>query len=58
MHVESVHEGKKPFKCDISYTQQKYTIQFMKERSHSNVTFVSTAALTKAQQKYGGETKN
>ena len=34
---------------------KNYSNVIMKERSHSNVTFVSTAALTKAQQKYGVE---
>ena len=43
-HIESVHEGKKPFKCnncDTSFSTNNLIInQFMKERSHSNVMIV------------------
>ena len=52
-HVALIHERKKPFKCDIcnyscSLKQhiKKHTFQqFMKERNHPNVTFVTTIVL-------------
>ena len=51
-HIASVHEGKKPFKCEIcDYScSQKGTWmdmlhQFMKKKSHSNVTFATIAVL-------------
>ena len=48
-HIGAIHEGKKPFKCDIcdySCSQKGDMLhQFMKEKSHSNVTFVTTAVL-------------
>ena len=48
MHVESVHEGKKPFKCDVSDPKAflKCILNwFMKEKSHSSVIFVTIAVL-------------
>ena len=42
-HIKSVHEGEKPFKCnncDKKFSEKGNTLnQFMKGRSHSNVTF-------------------
>ena len=51
----SVHEGKKPFKCNICTAsfftkrisdQMRIMNQFMKERSHSNAMIVMLAFLT------------
>ena len=51
-HIASVHEGKKPLKCEIcNYTfLERMTfpnmlLQFMKKRSHSNVSFVAILLL-------------
>ena len=53
-HIGSIHEGKKPFRCDIcDYSCflksdiKNISHQFMKKRSHSNAIFVTTAALKK-----------
>ena len=53
-HVESVHEGKKPFKCELcDYTCAEkgnlkvHVESFMRERSNSNVKYVTTAVLKK-----------
>ena len=43
-HIESVHVGKKPFKCNYcgaAFTRKGGILnQYIKERSHSNVTIV------------------
>ena len=47
-HIAQVHERKRPFKCEIcdySCSRKHMLNLFMKERSHSNVTFVTTAVL-------------
>ena len=51
-HIGVIHEGNKPFKCDIfDYrSSQKGQIKshvqmFMKKRSYSNVIFVTKASL-------------
>ena len=44
-HVASVHEGIKPFKCEVCDCNCSWKGQLnqMKKRSHSNVKFVNTA---------------
>ena len=51
-HVSSVHEGNKPFKYDIcdyssylKHHKNNMFNQFMKEISHSNMTFVTVALI-------------
>ena len=51
-HVALVHEGKKPFKCEICDDvfgwkghMNRHIALHMKERSHSNVSFVTSAIL-------------
>ena len=51
-HIGAIHEGKKPFKCDIcdyrcsaKGTMNNMLYLFTREKSHSNVTFVTTALL-------------
>ena len=51
-HVASVHGGKKPFKCDIcdlrcsqKGNMKTHVASVHEEKSHSNVTFVTTAVL-------------
>jgi hypothetical protein len=48
-HVESLHEGKNTFKCDIcdySCSSLRNMLNpFMKEKRHSNVTVALTAVL-------------
>ena len=51
-HIGAIHEGKKPFKCDIcdyrcsaKGDMNKHVHQFMKERSHLCVKFVTIAVL-------------
>ena len=54
-HVASVHEGKKPYKCDFcdhSSVLNRVTWINMRERSHSNVTFVIMAVLQKGSMKW------
>ena len=48
-HVASVHEGNKPFKCEVcdyrSAHWKDMFHQFMKWKSHSNVKYVTTDLL-------------
>ena len=56
-YISEVHELKKPLKCDQSFSKMgnlttEKAQKFMKERSHSNVTFVTTVFLKMAVWKY------
>ena len=50
IHVASVHEGKKPFKCDVcgyrlsqKGSLKRHVASVHEGKKHSNVTFVTTA---------------